>query len=84
MICAPSVFEVLLRLALHRRRRADGHERRRFDHAVRSGQAAQARAGRIGGKNFETEIPSVESVSGELQPPSVSCNADAPRNWECG
>ena len=49
-------FEIALRLALHGRGRADGHERRRFDHAVRSGQAAQTRAGRIGGQNLEMKI----------------------------
>ena len=47
------VFEILLRLAFYRCGGAHGHEGGRFDHAVRSGQAAEARAGRIGRKNFE-------------------------------
>src|ERR1700738_376095 len=38
--------ERLLRQPLHRSRRADGHERRRIDDAVRSGETPQTRAGR--------------------------------------
>ena len=47
------LFEIPLRLALYRRPRADGHERRCFDHPVGSGQPASTRAGGIGGKNLE-------------------------------
>ena len=47
------LFEVLLRLALHRCRRAHRHKRRRFDHAVRRREAPEARAGRIGRENFK-------------------------------
>ena len=50
--------------ALNCAERAHGHERRRVDHAVRSFQAAEARAGRIGGQNFKTKRHS-PSVSGE-------------------
>ena len=40
--------ERLLREAFHGSGRAYGHKRRRIDHAVRRGEAAETRAGRIG------------------------------------
>ena len=49
------VFEILLRLALHRRGRAHRHERRRINHAVRRGQPAEPRAGGIRRQHFELE-----------------------------
>src|SRR5579871_1897819 len=57
------IFEVLLRLPLYRGRRAHGHERRRFDHAVRSCEASKTRAGWIGGKNFERKWHPWECIS---------------------
>ena len=56
------LFEILLRLSLDRRGCAHGHERRRFDHAVRSGQTAEARARRIGGENFEMKAHPGECI----------------------
>lgn len=46
-------FEVLLGLAFDGRGRADGHERRRLDDAMRGRKASQARTGRIGCENLE-------------------------------
>jgi hypothetical protein len=53
-----------LRQALHRRRRAHGHEHRRLDHSVRRFQLPAARTGGIVFQNFERKIHPV-SVSGE-------------------
>ena len=47
------IFEILLRLSLDRRGCAHGHEGGSVNYAVRSGQAAQTRSGRVGGKNLE-------------------------------
>src|SRR5580658_732756 len=49
------VFQVLLRQALHRRRRAHRHERRCINPSVRSSQPSQARAGRIPRQHLELE-----------------------------
>ena len=49
------VFQVPLRLSLHRRRRAHWHERRRINRSVRSSQSSQPRAGRIRRQHLELE-----------------------------
>src|SRR5271156_1476284 len=49
------VFQVPLRLALHRSGRAHRHERRRINRSVRSSQPAQARAGRLRRQHLELE-----------------------------
>src|SRR5271156_340665 len=49
------VFQVPLRLPLHRSRRAHRHERRRINHSVRSTQPSQTRAGRIRREHLELE-----------------------------
>lgn len=56
-------FEGLLRQPFNRAERADGHERRRVNDAVRSLQAAKARAGWVGRQNFKAKRHS-PSVSG--------------------
>jgi hypothetical protein len=48
--------ERLLRQALYRSGRADGHECGRINHAVRRRQAPQPRSGRIGFQDFEMKI----------------------------
>src|SRR5271169_2446012 len=48
-------FKRLLRQALHRRGGADGHERRRMNHAMRRGQAAKPRSGRVSLQNFKVK-----------------------------
>ena len=49
------LFERLLREAFNRGRRAHRHECRRIDYAMRRGQAAETRAGRIRLQYFELE-----------------------------
>ena len=55
-------FQVLLRLRLDGRGRPHRHERRRFDHAVRSYEAAQARSGRIGRQHLEMKSHPTECI----------------------
>ena len=50
------VFEVLLGLAFYGGGGADGHEGGSVNDAVRRGEAAEARAGGIGGEDFKLEI----------------------------
>ena len=56
------ILEVLLRLPFHRGGRPHGHERRRIDHSMRSGQPAESRAGRIRGQNFKRKIHSRKCI----------------------
>src|SRR5262249_17252881 len=70
--------EVFLRLALYRRRGTHRHERRRFNHAVRSRQSPETRTRRIGRQNFEAEIHAEECIrkgcaSSRAQPFPESC-----------
>ena len=67
MICAPRVSEILLRLPLYCCSRADRHERRRFDHAVRRGQTAETRARGIGCKNLKMKTHSRKCIRREQQ-----------------
>ena len=56
--------ERLLRQTLYRASRADRHERRRIDHAVRRRQPPQARTGRIGFQNFKMKFHRWSSLAG--------------------
>jgi len=58
------LFEILLCLALDRRRGPDRHEGRRLDQAVRRPQLSPASAGRIGRENLKMKTHPA-SVSGE-------------------
>ena len=57
-------FEIFLAQTFYCGLRAHGHERRRFDDAVRSGQASAARSDGVGVKNFERKHDAI-SVSRE-------------------
>ena len=56
------LFEILLRLTLHRRGCAHRHERRRLDHAMRRGETPKPRARRIGGEYLEMKAHPGECI----------------------
>src|SRR6202041_2120482 len=57
------LFKRLLRQALHRRRSANGHKRRRMNHAMRRSQTSKPRPARISLQNFKAKSHPTNCIS---------------------